>query len=81
MTQCHFRLLWRPIAFAIVAADAGRDEILPDILATTGPGKDVVERQARMGSAILARVAIALEDGLTARSNGLEGAMNHRAHQ
>lgn len=60
--QLHVCLLGRPTPFAVIAGPASGHHILPDVLASTRPRDDVIDRQITATlAAILAGVVVPLE--------------------
>ena len=61
--EYHTRLLWRATALAVVAGPAGRDKVLPDVLAATVLGDDVIQGELSTSlAAVLASIAVAGKD-------------------
>src|SRR5687768_15855336 len=62
----HRRLARHPVALLAVAGSAGGDDVLPYGLAAAAAGDDVVDGQpGRLVAAVLTRVGVAREHGLT----------------
>ncbi len=68
--QRHIGFVWRAVAFLVVAAYAGADEVFPYVFPATVSGYYVVNghRGARL-PAVLTTVAIALDDVLAGQEN------------
>lgn len=64
--QRHFRLVGGLTSLAVVAPDAGADQVLPGILTTAGLRDHMIDRQRDTArTAILALVPIAAENVLS----------------
>ena len=57
--QIHFNFMREPVAFLIVAFDAGADHIFPRIIPSFGSRRNVIDREGQIGTAaVLAPVVI-----------------------